>query len=1261
MQDRQQGMALLITLEVIVLLTVLVVSFLSRAGTEGISASKYRSAASTLQLADTAVNLVQAQINHATTQGPGNVWASQPGAIRLYDSGGNLTCIYRLYSAGSLTTTAVGDLDNDVPLVGWADSPAIWVDLNAPTNTILASGTQTSFPILDPRDPANTANTVTMEGFALNNPPGAQADPTKPNYQPAPMPTRWLYVLQNGEIASPDDSGNGKSVTVPGASGTNPIVGRVAFWTDDETCKVNINTASISGTTNGDGTFWDTPRFNFQDDRDLGLYQPTQGEYQRYPGHPATTTLNKVLAGIGATGAVNHMTRSEVLNLLPRYSDGGSQAGTVKISTSGSIPKKSDRLFTSAGELLFSSSVSSLTRVPTGINKQQMETARFFLTAHSRAPEINLFGMPRVSIWPIHDTNDANHRSTIDQLIAFCATTGTGSSGYPYYFKRKDNTSPSVDINLTRNQQLLGYLDRLQRTTIPGFGGNFYIKYQADQRQILTEIFDFIRSTNLRDPSVCTSYADASGTFGKPSVTPGAGQVIPTVNPVINGAAWNTQGIGRFARVAEASLLLIGMGQGAVTGAAPAVVTGSYNVSLTSTAATAVPNDQKPTFTGTGGGYPLNNSTAVQAFFLLNFFDPAQGYSYNNPSFTVEVKNLDQFQYADVPLNMPHQAVVYAGGLIGGAQMQPLPYASFTDGGKRGGGPMDFRVLIGMRPLGNNSSTQFPFYSNIVTIPNTSGISGAYVKYTSKTLSAANLTINIYAGRSTNSQDLIQTYHIDFPETTLPVPLVEPAITGTLDHRNLGTSGTKVWNTIPEPTDRAAFVYADEGVICRYLINPKYDTIISMIPASAYSDYRLLASSTIPSPVFVPHPNAGQRMGHSLRLGAGQLLSAANGASATTGKLVASASPHPFYPDIVPPTLNGAYISGSTIPGDWDNGVADFPDGPYINLPDEGNSHIGSSSATTYFGDAPWSYSTMGGTLFSPNREVPSPVIFGSLPTGVARQKPWQTLLFRPGPTGHPGLDSPKDHLLLDLFWMPVAEPYAISEPFSTAGKVNMNYQIVPFNYITRSTALRSVLASEKVASVNSSLASSYKMGPNGDGNTPVSGTTARLPLNLEETLKQFEDQFSGSNTSGVHASTTKDIFRSATQICDIYLVPSNYTSVSSFATDWFKVGANAPFALVGDNTRERPYANIYPRLTTKSNVYTVYFTVQAVKNLSKAQTQWNEDKGQIVGEYRGSTKLERYIDPNNASLVDYATASGTDSLDSLYKWRIVESTRFAP
>ena len=107
----------------------------------------------------------------------------------------------------------------------------------------------------------------------------------------------------------------------------NPIAGRIAFWTDDETCKVNINTAGGFSTKDLNkiktlpaatleasyaGSFWDTPRVNTQFDRQkrvksntdtdpgglkvggLGLCQPPRNEFQRYPGHPSTTSLGIV-------------------------------------------------------------------------------------------------------------------------------------------------------------------------------------------------------------------------------------------------------------------------------------------------------------------------------------------------------------------------------------------------------------------------------------------------------------------------------------------------------------------------------------------------------------------------------------------------------------------------------------------------------------------------------------------------------------------------------------------------------------------------------------------------------------------------------------------------------------------------------------------------------------------------------------------------------------------------------------------------------
>ncbi len=93
-------------------------------------------------------------------------------------------------------------------------------------------------------------------------------------------------MLKDGTLGSLNEGS--RFVAAPGSGGepskTNPMVGRMAFWADDESCKVNVNTAS-------EPTPWDVPRAAGPEDRNYALYQPTKREYQRFPGHPATTAL----------------------------------------------------------------------------------------------------------------------------------------------------------------------------------------------------------------------------------------------------------------------------------------------------------------------------------------------------------------------------------------------------------------------------------------------------------------------------------------------------------------------------------------------------------------------------------------------------------------------------------------------------------------------------------------------------------------------------------------------------------------------------------------------------------------------------------------------------------------------------------------------------------------------------------------------------------------------------------------------------------
>ena len=374
--------------------------------------------------------------------------------------------------------------------------------------------------------------------------------------------------------------------------------------------------------------------------------------------------------------------------------------------------------------------------------------------------------------------------------------------------------------------------------------------------------------------------------------------------------------------------------------------------------------------------------------------------------------------------------------------------------------------------------------------------------------------------------------------------------------------------------------------------------------------------------------------------------------------------------------------------GDFDNTLAWWPDGPSINKPDEGDT--GGNSGTPayvpyFFGGYTSSGANstyLGTTYFTPNRVMPSPGMFGSLPTGVMSNTPWQTLLFRPQPivagsaanyyahteaavpsyhdAGYNQYTTLPDHLMMDLFWMPIVEPYAISNSFSTAGKINMNYQIEPFTYIDRSTPLVCLLKSERIPAVPDTADWYYK----DQASTATLGTST-TPTNFRLSINPAENQ--GSLRQFLTRFDAGDIFRSPSEICDIFLVPNNTDgSTNTFGSDAAATAFWATHRLTGDNSRERPYTNLYGRLTTKSNTFTLHMRVQSLKQsvASRAAGEWVQGTDTVTGEYRGSTLIERYLDPN-ASLVDYAAnptqIGSTGNLDSSYQFRIVRSTQFAP
>lgn len=522
--SRSRGFALVLVLITIVLVAAMAVLFLTSAGNERRGVDLYARGSQARNLAAMTVNRVMGQINAATKEGTATApvsWASQPGMIRTYGANGAPKSVYKLYSwdnlfqAGSAFTPSAA---TEIPPAGWKASTALFTDLNQPMGDV--------YPIVDPR----AAGVV--EGFSIDATNGVVAG----SDSAAPMPVKWLYVLEDGQMVAPSAS-SGDTATIPGASSGNPIVGRVAFWTDDETSKVNVNTAS-------EGAFWDTPKSGSRDDMQFAGNPPVKGEFQRTPGHPFMTSLSAVFPELLTVDRWEDTTTyrtdiSSIYALTPRVQSGGSQGGTYPIGNytfdyqpafnSISLPSPitidTERLFATADEFWFrpDRSDGAALKAKLSAGADDFRKRLFFLTANSKAPETTLFETPRISLWPITwpwtssyftkrggtapslnpntASLDANPwMAPEEKLLAFCSTLNaaapTEAERQRYYFQRQNPDSPTHDWSeILRNQQLVGYLSRELNEDIPGWGASLASKWGSTTADwIALNCLDYSRS-----------------------------------------------------------------------------------------------------------------------------------------------------------------------------------------------------------------------------------------------------------------------------------------------------------------------------------------------------------------------------------------------------------------------------------------------------------------------------------------------------------------------------------------------------------------------------------------------------------------------------------------------------------------------------------------------------------------------------------------------------------------------------------------------
>jgi len=1211
----QAGAALVLVLSTLVLLSIVALAYLASTSLERASSQSYSDGAKTRMLADIALEIVKGQIWAATTEtnaGGATSWASQPGAIRTFTAGQtNPVNVYKLYSSDAMVVANSSfNATSDVPS-NWATQTNDYVDLNRPINQVVIDSagnrsTNVTYPIIDP-----TA-IGTVVGLTNSAIPGGTTTGL-------PMPVRWFYVLQNGTITN-------SSIVSAAYNASNPIVGRIAFWTDDDTCKININTA-------GEGVFWDTPRVwssgtSGTDVFDLNLarFQPAKGEFQRYPGHPMTVSLRTVFPELATAPGTDPTTSLDPLYALtprvPLYFNAassdfvGSKAGLQK--PDAPIPLKQKRLYASMDEVMFQPLLSSaspprrvenVSGTSTTFTPDLLNRRNFVLTSYNRAPELNLYGKPRISMWPL-DADPAKHSPT-DKWFAKCSTI----AGNTYAVTRSDPTSATADFN-SSNSRLFSYLKTMTGQTPPGFSNSFSSKYGSGGRdQILTLMMDYVRCVNLYDSSVQTGtrgttpdnsggtagvgdwpYNDNAFAKGTPMVPspgqtksrtveqqPGFGQVVPL-------RIGSYKGLGRFdTTLSEVAIQFFALANGTSAVLDPAT------------------------------GDPL-----YRAIIWLEPFNPMAGFLRMNPNYRHEASGLTSIQVNGNQIFTYDSATNYVYGKGGEA-----PHF----GGHLSGvvntlinWPQENFGLGLMKTIGNDgTSYTYPFGSSTFPLPSTS----------SNFTFSGNLTITIKGPTGNNA---LQTIGVSFPTVTVQKPDLNTQI----------PVGNPRWKT-----DRITGA-GNTGL--QYVRNE--DVVISVEATERATDFRWLSlQTTLDTTFYQPHPlyySTGPGQFKACGTRRSLLYIGGSNGNSTSGQIIPNEPPDNIILDrAIRPKISSHFTSGvkmqvgaNSYPGDWDTGFGDIADGAYANKPDEGDFKVGH---IPYFLGASAVHNLMGFQMFfMPNRQIPSAGMFGSLPSrGTESDGAWKTLLFNPNPAAgdnHQGFQSPPDYLFLDLFNMPIVEPYAISEPFSTAGKINMNYQIIPFTYISRTTALQAALAANRVTAIHNRFAPNFKFPPN--------NKSIRHTINATETLKQFDARFSNNS-----------IFRSASEICSLDLYPNvslanmpggtaadppSYSSNRNGIKNWW-----SKRLLTGDNLREQPYTTLYQNLTTQANTYTTHVFVQSL-------TQTPAGKLVVGGEWRGSFALERFLDPNNPALPDFADPNSPNAM-RFYQFRVNNTKQFLP
>lgn len=1394
----EKGVALVVVMGALVLISFLVLTILTLNLGEQRAATNAGELTDVRTLAELPGQIVISQIRTATHKlGHDLTWTSQPGLIRVFDTSSppdpvdeespippREQLLYPLYSTRTLFTDETFDVAAEVSsLSNWPAATALFTDLNEPIELrrnlttgeplpINQRGTLL-YPILDPSalERQTGASTSRISGMTELSP-----SPGKTGRQPVPMPVRWLYVLNNGKVLAPLLS---SSPTIarfnqrdlqPEAGEPNPrIIGRIAFWTDDESCKVNLNTATEPAP-------WLPPMTVSERDRSRADSHPVRGEFHRLSGHPSFTALSPIMRGFGtnfispqlqplpqpptltggdAAGYTDFI--DSIHSLLPGLPprDTGSVHGTFAIETYTTPPLlPRAALFTNVEDLLFDSGVVGGTRIVRlrnghrnvaayAMDEADIRRSRFCLTTHSSAPETNPFNLPKISLWPVQQ-NPVN-RTRTDQRMVLASSLG-GSEAIPAYYgiqRASEWTSPAspgssqdsiADLRTgSRNDQLFEWLRGLTTLPFPGYGESFLNKYgDKNCDQIILNMFDMLRwiSNPGNDwTDIGPRYSYLGKSLNADTGVEGAGMVTPLIRAPYRGA-------GRVPTITEAAIVFI------ASDAKREASSGDVELE------TAIP------FVGYA-----KRTTEVRAFIVLEPFNASPGHPSLTPSVKYVLKGLngpdptgsdpppDGFEYAMNAHTLLGRALNFGGvfpgpyALINHVTFSPSFSPINANGSlvqRFGGDSMAFTGLTAQFVLNdgqprvalelNDPATEFPWFSSRIPIPDDWDITQP-IPYV-----AGDVLLEI---RHATTDELLQEIVLPFGKimpNQIPVPRMHPAEFDLVANNSPDEILLRRFRLQSNPLNPDAAPYLP-------LIR-KGDVVRSVeitTNASHRGDVRVIANhARVPRDWFdqvlpqslSPQVTSEVFEAHTLREGVydypglGQIGSSTDQASEsprerqlTAGSLITVAPALDAPLAAIPPAVKGALVSadptdtsqGNLRFGDWETGPGTLADGPYFSRQDHVNASTqalargtGAGSVGGHFSDGGQPTDDSNGISHTPQRQISSAVIFGALsptlhgrgPSSGTASDPvqpegWRTLLFCPNPASrtspaivipteldHPGFGNPPDSLWLDFFWMPTVEPRMMSSAFATEGKINLNFQMIPFTWMERSTGIHAALQGVQIPAIPHNAAGLYKQ--------PLIGTrppTSEPPeflyeVNIEETLRAMRGLFQRG-----------DVFTHPSDICAYYLVPKRITGRESDydrnltpaplnpstlqveqMNEWWNGDPSEPleldaFELTGDNLRESPYGQLYPRLCTRSNVFKVHFRVQLLgKSRSTVAHEWDIQRESIKAEQRGAMVIERFLDPNDRTVPDLATSIPPGvALDDFYRYRIVSREPFRP